>query len=765
MKPFTRRRSLLLALLLLLLLGAGGAIYRLSFHKPAPDPTTSYIVHAPSDRVAWKTVTLPKPPARDPAQYQIVPGDLPAARAALQRAIDATPADQSVGFHLTLAEADDIAALQQIYPALRILWRGDNRFHCKAPREIVQALLDNPPPSLRFIQPEIIVVLCNATSAGERFLGLSTPLQSKVPTLDGRGEIVAVLDTGLSTGNPDTLHPDLLPGLFGMVTDPSVPNAATLLPADSAGHGTQVAGSVISRGLTYPGTRSGAPGAHLFFQRLAQEWSLYILNDLAQHFKRSVTVGAHIISCSWAQTYASGLGSYSQIGLDMDQFVWNNPETLLCFAVGNSGKDADTDGVIDLNSVYSLNAHAKNVLTIGAQEGYDPTYTGKNNAYTSGGGPLAQDLLAAPYTGGDGVAAFSSRGPLEDGRIAPMLLAPGTAIKSTIDDGGEYRNIGTSHSTPQVAASAAVLRQYLREGLPKAQRISAPTAALLRAGLILCSDSLAPGQYGTDTYREIPEESPNNVEGWGALRLGHHLTGDATLGFIDRLTLGQEEAGKAIACTIPGVKAGGELTAVLSWIDHHGYAVNGETKVSPLVNDYDLTIISPTGKQYSLGDHLNPIERITLTAPEAGDYTLVVTASILAEGTGNFAALAWRANTEAGATPLSADTTPASDETVTLTVQPPPGARPYLDFPLLPAPGTHTYPKGFHVRLTGAPKLLTTVADAGADVVAERLCGFVLETADGRLQQSTDCGAEIELTQDAELRWYTTFPGYSLRLR
>ena len=332
-----------------------------------------------------------------------------------------------------------------------------------------------------------------------------------------------------------------------------------------------------------------------------------------------------------------------------------------------------------------------------------------------------------------------------------MLVAPGTAIYSTTNDGSAGYMNGTSMATPLTAGSAAVLRQYLRE----CHNFAKPTSALLRAGLILCSETLAPGQYGTGETQEIPDESPNNVEGWGALRLGKTLTGTATLGFRDRITLA---TGGTDTFTIEGVQANTEVTAVLSYIDYPGYITKSATA---LINDYDLTLIAPDGTAYSVGDHLNTIERVRATSTVAGDWQVKVSATrISVNSTGNIAAVAWRAETASGAVALPAQAE-ASAESVTLTVVQPPDASPYIDFPLYPAPGTNTFSKGTTLTVRAAPKQSTT----DFNVSPTYPCGWVLEKADGSFSQGEDLTFSLKLDQSATLRWYTTFPGTAFRLQ
>jgi hypothetical protein len=569
--------------------------------------------------------------------------------------------------------------------------------------------------------------------------------------LDGRSEVVAVIDTGISTGEADGFHPNLLPALYGMTVEPDVKNAENLTPEDTntQSHGTHVAGCLAAQSKYYASVRGAAPGVALYFQRIGIEADLYPSDDIADHFDRSIAVGASIINCSWGHHTKPNPNRYNVYSAQVDQFVWNHPEVLICFAIGNDGVDQDDNSVVDSASVYASEPHAKNCLTVGAQESYRTDVAARYTRFLAFEGKtttLARDYITRPHDGQNmGMCAFSSRGPLTDGRIAPMLVAPGSAIYSTLKDGSVGAMSGTSMSTPIVSGAAAVLRQYLRE----VWQIKAPTSAVVRAGLILASESLSPGQFGTDKMREIPETSPNNVEGWGALRLGKLLQSNETLGFEDRISLKTKEETRLFE--IPKVQAQTQLSVVLSWID----APNSIS--AALVNDYDLTLISPSGKKTTLSDHQNTIERITIpVVQEAGTWKIQVSATKIGNaGTGNFAGIAWRATTSEAPKALPQD---PQGETVTLKVSLPEGHRPYLDYPVWPAPGIHTFPKGREIYFRRGDKLLNKG-------MPQSLIGGWLKHPMANRERKTDETFTQTLEGPLEMRWYKAFPGSQFLLR
>ncbi|GAB4006025.1 hypothetical protein GCM10029992_55550 [Glycomyces albus] len=153
--------------------------------------------------------------------------------------------------------------------------------------------------------------------------------------------------------------------------------------------------------------------------------------------------------------------------------MWDHPDMLILFAAGNSGADADADGTIDPDSMGAPGT-AKNCLTVGASENDRPAESdpppGVNKQWKDLRWPK---LGPAGHVSDDpgGMAAFSSRGPTDDLRVKPDLVAPGTNVLSLLSsvfpendeplwgrlpEGHPLRNRycwsgGTSMSTPLAA--------------------------------------------------------------------------------------------------------------------------------------------------------------------------------------------------------------------------------------------------------------------------------------------------------------------------
>jgi len=274
--------------------------------------------------------------------------------------------------------------------------------------------------------------------------------------LSGRGELIAVCDTGLDTGVKKPIHQDFSGRVAWIKSYPITADLAPFInnpgsddgPADlDSGHGTHVAGSVLGDG-TVSKDVSGAPTirglaykARLFFQAVEQEmkWkpqypgnSRYILagipNDLTVLFGDAYQKKARIHSNSWG---GGDPGAYDEQCEQLDRFVWDHKDFCVVVAAGNDGTDQDGDGKINPMSVTSPGT-AKNCITVGACENRRPQFNGETY-----GAWWPRDYPVPPFrddpmaNNPQQVVAFSSRGPTQDGRVKPDVIAPGTFILST----------------------------------------------------------------------------------------------------------------------------------------------------------------------------------------------------------------------------------------------------------------------------------------------------------------------------------------------
>ncbi len=356
--------------------------------------------------------------------------------------------------------------------------------------------------------------------------------------LYGSGQIVAVADSGLDVG---TTGPTMSDDFEGRIVEGQAICADFGMRTtwnDFDAHGTHVAGSVLGSGQNsgsnpaahqYSGSFVGvAPEAQLIFQSIdgtpAEGLECIPVDTSTYLFGPAYNLGARIHTNSWG--FPGSDGVYNTASQQVDQAMWNNKDLLVLFSAGNDGADADSNGVIDPDSVESPST-AKNVLTVGASEndrGNISLTWGQGWSDNFPANPIKNDRTA---DNPNGMAAFSSRGPTDDGRVKPDVVAPGTFIISArshdpgagtgwgvYDDHYVYMG-GTSMATPLTAGAAALVREWLT----RIKGIAHPSAALMKAILLNGTVNMSPGQYGTGSAQEIPAQRPNNVTGWGRVDL------------------------------------------------------------------------------------------------------------------------------------------------------------------------------------------------------------------------------------------------------
>jgi hypothetical protein len=547
----------------------------------------------------------------------------------------------------------------------------------RLPATALQAVLNRD--DVIWAEPVFIPTLAN--DRARAILGV-TVAERQLGWLTGAGQIIAVTDTGLdiqqtveANNNPD-FRSNRIAAAFGpaqMSGDcAGLQNAANW--SDHNGHGTHVAGSALGGGQAglSPAILGMAPGARLVVQAVSTGGNtLDCLNSTDNGFlSKAYAAGARIQNGSWGQPTGSGSsdqsGGYTAFEQIVDEFLWNHKQHLFVTVAGNSGMDRTSPvGVIDPDSIDSPGT-AKNVLTVGASENDRPP---TSTVCGSFGGSSKQEnqcygILygAAPITGDfvsdhpEGLAAFSGRGPADDGRIKPEIVAPGTNIVSTASHAtgvfypfGHYNidyayDSGTSMSAPLVSGLAALTRQWLAE----ARQLTTPSAALIKALLLNGARDLSPGQYGTGPQREIPQSWPNNAEGWGRAAITDTigLSGNQTIWLADDAT-GLAQAGSVMYSL--NVSAGAPLRISLAWTDYPASPIAGRT----LVNDLDLEVQPPNGPllrgnasaeladscrdSISGADRCDNVESLEIAAPEAGAYIVRVRGAMVPQGPQPFA--------------------------------------------------------------------------------------------------------------------------------
>ena len=316
---------------------------------------------------------------------------------------------------------------------------------------------------------------------------VGTPTVTQQLGFDGAGVTVCVADTGLDSGDTNTMHPDL----SGRVTGFKWYGDNIFDGSDGYGHGTHCRRHCRRQrghGRDRPGLgRVLWPGRRLRRPTCSSSASLTTRRIEANPFPSDETLtrdavrnGADIGSNSWGNDvqgeYDTDAAQFDELVRDADPSTPGDQPYILEFSAGNAGPDSQTVG---------SPATGKNVIATGASQNVPGTLA------------LTYGLYA---DGPDTMADFSSRGPCEDGRIKPDVVAPGTWIASAassaawdiasvswtaIDDYYVYMG-GTSMSGPHAAGAAAVFVQYYKSLHTNAM----PSPALVKAALINSANEL-----------------------------------------------------------------------------------------------------------------------------------------------------------------------------------------------------------------------------------------------------------------------------------
>ncbi len=360
--------------------------------------------------------------------------------------------------------------------------------------------------------------------------------------------------------------------------------------------------------------------------------------------------GARISTNSWG---ASVGGAYNSDSQAYDFLVRDaqptgapftaagNQEMVILFAAGNDGSGANTVG---------SPGTGKNVITAGASENVHPFGAADQCGTSDTGADSLNDIIG-----------FSSRGPCDDGRIKPDLVAPGTHVSGGVfqasavatgngvagacfnaggvcagpgvsnfwPTGGQQfytASSGTSHSTPAIAGAAALIRQRFINA-----SLTPPSPAMTKATL------LNSARYMTGTGAN--DNLFSNNQGMGLMNLNnlfdHFNTPTILRDQVSADTFTATGQQRVFVGTVSDTSKPFRIT--LSWTD-----VPGPTSGNAFVNNLDLevTVNGQTYKgnvftgQFSTtggtADSRNNTESIVLPAGTSGSFVVTVKATNIA---------------------------------------------------------------------------------------------------------------------------------------
>ncbi len=494
--------------------------------------------------------------------------------------------------------------------------------------------------------------------------------------INGWGQVYAAADSGLDTDGcqfryneeegSQTFAQDLRPPSTSISNPDDKVMAYYVLPGSDAYdettggyHGTMTTGCAVgdnyqnlatpySPGIDY--SDGMAPGARVVFQDVGDMrgnlWGLALSTEF-QISLQAYDSGARVHNDSYgSERVYNGYDISSQM---LDLFLWQYPDYNIFFAAGNSGPDESTLG--------GGGGTAKNTVSVGAS-------------------------TPAWFQDGRDIVSFSSRGPTEDGRLKPDIMAPGVIISATESGSKAIPGVtnvydeparesqtvppnnncktamtsGTSFSSPTAAGMGLLVRQYFTDGFyPSGVRVAEdsmiPSNALVKAVMINSGRNLDGSVVVFYGHSSRPlsgiEPVPSTNQGWGRVTLEDALyfKGDRRdLVVLADIPNGSDDCprqGDEVRYEID-VKRDMPLKISLVWADPPASPYAGVS----LVNNLDLEVISPSGVRYfgninysngystpaQIGDTfdtLNNFEQVIIENPSNGVYTVVVHAASL----------------------------------------------------------------------------------------------------------------------------------------
>lgn len=386
----------------------------------------------------------------------------------------------------------------------------------------------------------------------------------------GQGVTWSVVDTGA-----DRTHPDLAPAWVGGVTQGcTLGDDGQGDDASGGGHGTHVAGAVVGRGVgDGPGPAAEtdangflygqgvAPGAQLWSARLVCSGNT--LTDTTVT-RLAIEAGASGSNNSWNNGAARS--GYTASARTYDILVRD----------GNF----DTAGITEAFSVFFSAGNA-------GASGLTAPHEAKNIV------SVANTGTPRSATGPNLVNSGSSRGPAVDGRILPVLSAPGTQTAAARNAlGGSCSTAvagtnglyalcnGTSMSTPRASGAAALVIEWYRNKFGQT-----PSPAMIKGMLVNGARDLPGSQPGNASLTDGSRPIPNNDEGWGIIDLRSTL-GPNVRGLYRDQDFVLTQTGQSRTLTVRAVDPAQPLKVTLAWTDAPGAAGANPA----LVNNLDLVV-------------------------------------------------------------------------------------------------------------------------------------------------------------------------------
>ena len=438
--------------------------------------------------------------------------------------------------------------------------------------------------------------------------------------LHGEGQVVNVIDDGPVPIN-HCFFTDVAP-------NPAGPSHRKLLAMISesgttpTNHATMVAGIVAGDDRANPGAhpnRGGAWAAKLVVNSMRDKKKPHS-RTFFELLDRGKRAGAFIHTNSWGQVQTGTLGWYSKDAQDADRFSWVNEHHLVVAAGSNTTEREDPDNPSSriVPGVNGPPGTAKNTLCVAAAK-----------------------AVPAAMERGSGVD-----GPTKDKRRKPEIMAVGCGFRTAQHGtpcGTKLANpCATSFATPNVAAAAALVRQYFTEGwYPSGTRGGhagvTPSGALIKAVLLNSTVDMT-GERDTANPQDTSRKHgyPSNAEGWGLVRLDralHFHGGPRRLLVNDVVRAVGMASHERRTHTFRVDSSDQQLKVTLVWTDpppsEHGFQFPNRNLIEVDLVDPNTTEYMSNNLEFGVTtaddpsrDLTNNVQMFVFDSPAVGDWTI-----------------------------------------------------------------------------------------------------------------------------------------------
>ncbi|CEP01612.1 hypothetical protein PBRA_008554 [Plasmodiophora brassicae] len=639
-----------------------------AWHLRRLSPDVLWVGHLPTAMKISLSLTKFASPVTDSASFfGVAPLGDPLRQLVVQTTCDATP-DIVNRVRRALAAATDSSSSST---AVSVVALRPNRLlvHVRAGDLLSAAKIIADDPAVHWVERRLRHQFLNRWARGIMANGLNVTANYQghrdIVTwdngLDGQGQMVGLGDSGIDKRSCffasrscalDALqHASQGTHLFPVNVVDDSDKIAMYVPfadsSDASGHGTHVAGIMAGdphlpdghKG-TLPTFAGMAPQARIAFVDVGDDQGVVRLPDDLQsgYLAPLYDAGARVIMNGWG----AQVPLYTHEAHDMDAFMFDNADAVIVNPAGNAGA-CNEEGTI------ATPGTSKNGVTVGAslsnQMGYRKTDL-VPEGFQSHGDPHLTEAS---------IAAFSGKGPTQDGRIKPDLVAPGYFVYSANTGAGHNGcdgqlgdivtpNAGTSMAAGVMAGTLALVRQYVTDGFYSGAGHRRPRHGFTPSGALLKALAIS-GAVPLNGTRQVSDNGimdparcpavhftgvlgaaglPNIDQGWGRTQLDRVLAFsgddvDYSLHIIGRnnrseRTFGDPEIGdgQEHLYRFCALETHTEVKVTLVWTDAPATLGAG----LQLVNDLDLRVqIDKTvywGNDVDRGDRRNPVEHISV---------------------------------------------------------------------------------------------------------------------------------------------------------